>query len=128
MELGPHVAPMETWLFLRPFGPHPLPCMDILPNTSEEIRLPHTPEEYQEKDAKILVHHIFAKLPHLFRLQISHGGEVGTLSRPQRGRTQAQQDGGRDQGVPAERPSKDGERDQCAPTQASDSLCPTLKN
>lgn len=49
MELGPHVAPMETWLFLRPFGPHPLPCMDILPNTSEEIRLPHTPEDWNTR-------------------------------------------------------------------------------
>lgn len=83
--------------------------------------------EYEEKDAKILVHHIFAQLSHFFCLQIPNDGEVGTLSRPQRGCTQAQQDGGRDQGVPVERPSKDGERGQRAPTQARDPLCPTHK-
>lgn len=62
--------------------------------------------EYKKKDAEILVHHVLAKLPHFSCLQISHDGEVGTLRRPQRGCTQAQQDGGRDQGIPAENPAK----------------------
>lgn len=62
--------------------------------------------EYKKEEAKVLVHHILGQLPLFLRLQISHDGDVGTLGRPQRSCTQAQQDRSRDQSVPAKRPSR----------------------
>lgn len=108
MELGLHVAPTESWLFLRPLSPSPFTLPGHLAEHQRGNQVaPHSRRlEYKKKDAEILVHHILARLSHFCCLQISHVGEVGTLRRPQRGCTQAQQDGGRDQGIPAEKPAK----------------------
>lgn len=46
VALGPHLAVMEPWLFPRLLSAHILPLLGAWLNTSEEIRLPHIPEDW----------------------------------------------------------------------------------
>lgn len=64
---------------------------------------PHTRRlEDEEEHAEIVVHHVLASFSCLLGACAPHDGEVGGVSRPERGGPESQQDGRGDQSVPAE--------------------------